>query len=164
MKTLTILRHAKSSWSQPDLPDHDRPLNKRGNRDAPVIGEYLTQAGVRPSLIISSSAVRAWKTARLVAKAISYPVEFLQREPALYHAGVNRIFDVVAAQDNGFNSIMIVGHNPGLTDFANVLVPGVTDNIPTAGFVSILVDADDWDLRVRNSAKLIAFDYPKRHR
>ena len=162
MKTLTIFRHAKSSWEYPDLSDHDRPLNNRGNRDAPKMGKRLKAAGIRPSLIVSSPANRAWTTARIVARTIAYPVEFLQREPKLYHAGVNRIFDVIAAQDDGFNSIMIVSHNPGLTDFANHLVPNLTDNIPTAGFVSVLVDSDDWDLRVRRSVKLLIYDYPKK--
>ena len=164
MKTLTILRHAKSSWDEPGLKDHDRPLNKRGERDAPIMGDRLKSAGVRPSLILSSTAVRAWSTAKIVAKQISYPAEFLHREPGLYHAGVNKLFDVIAAQDEGFNSIMIVGHNPGLTDFANTFVPGLTNNIPTAGFVSVLIDSDDWDLRTRQSAKLIEYDYPKRKR
>lgn len=164
MKTLTIFRHAKSSWSHPELSDHDRPLNNRGKRDAPVMGERLSEAGIRPSLILSSSAVRAWTTARIIAKSISYPAEFLQKEPRLYHAGVNRIYDVIAAQDEGFKSIMIVGHNPGLTDFANELVPGLTTNIPTAGFVAVLVDSDDWNLRSRRSTELIEFDYPKRRR
>ena len=162
MKTLTIFRHAKSSWDHPELSDSDRPLNKRGKRDAPIMGERLKSAGVRPSLILSSPAVRAWKTARILARAIAYPIEFLQREPGLYHAGVNRLLDIIAAQDEGFNSIVVIGHNPGLTDLAHELVPGVTANIPTAGFVSLLVDSDNWDLRVRDSVKLIKYDYPKK--
>ena len=162
MKTLTIFRHAKSSWSHPELSDHDRPLNRRGERDAPVMGERLQAAGIRPSLIVSSSAARAWSTAKTVAQAISYPIEFLHREPDLYHAGVNSLFDIVASQDDGFNSIMIVGHNPGLTDLANSLVPGLTSNIPTAGFVSVELDCDSWDLRTANSAKLLEYDYPKK--
>ena len=126
------------------------------------MGDRLNAAGIRPSLILSSSAVRAWKTARLVAKQINYPVEFLQREPAIYHAGVNNLMDIVSAQDDGFNSIIIVGHNPGFTDLANELIPGLTSNIPTAGFVSVMIDTDAWDLRTRRSAKLIEFDYPKK--
>ena len=109
MKTLTIFRHAKSSWSHPELSDHDRPLNNRGKRDAPVMGERLSEAGIRPSLILSSSAVRAWTTARIIAKSISYPAEFLQKEPRLYHAGVNRIYDVIAAQARGC-TIVLAGH------------------------------------------------------
>lgn len=163
MKTITIFRHAKSSWDQPNLNDHDRPLNKRGKRDAPIMGERMKNAGIRPSLILSSTAVRSWKTAKIIADQIAYPREFLQREPGLYHAGLNKLYDVIAAQDEGFNSITIVGHNPGLTDLANDLIPNVTDNLPTAGFIAVLVDSDDWDLRVQNSAKLIEYDYPKKH-
>ena len=162
MKTLTIFRHAKSSWNHPKLSDHDRPLNKRGERDAPIMGDRLTAAGIRPSLIISSTAVRALTTARLLAKQISYPQEFLQKERDLYHAGVNRLFDVIARQDEGFNSIVVVGHNPGLTDFANVFLPGLTGNIPTAGFVAIEIDSDDWNLRERGDSRLIEYNYPKK--
>jgi len=162
MKTITIFRHAKSSWDQPNLKDHDRPLNKRGERDAPIMGERMKNAGIRPSLILSSTAERAWATAKIIADQITYPREFLQREPGLYHAGLNKLYDVIAAQDEGFNSITIVGHNPGLTDLANDLVPNLTENLPTAGFVSVLVDSDDWDLRIQNSAKLIEYDYPKK--
>ena len=162
MKTLLVLRHAKSSWKKDATDDHDRPLNERGERDAPVMGDRLKAAGVRPSLIIGSSAVRAWKTARIIATQIAYPIEFLQREPGLYHAGVNKLLDIVATQDEGFNSIMIVGHNPGLTDLANEFIPGLTANIPTAGYVSILVGTEDWNLRDRQSAELIEYDYPKK--
>jgi phosphohistidine phosphatase len=162
MKTLTILRHAKSSWKDASLVDHDRPLNKRGKRDLPVMGERMQQAGIRPSLILSSTAVRAWTTAKGIAKEISYPTEFLQREQRLYHAGVRRIIDVLAEQDVGFNSIMIVGHNPGLTDFANYLVPGLTGNIPTCGVVSLTIDADDWNLKEIRKAELAVYDFPKK--
>ena len=163
MKTLTLLRHAKSSWKDASLIDHDRPLNKRGKRDVPVMGERIQQAGIRPSLIVSSTAVRAWTTAKGIAKEISYPAEFLQREQRLYHAGVRRIIDVLAQQDIGFNSIMIVGHNPGLTDFANYLVPDVTSNIPTCGIVSVTIDSEDWDLKKEKPVELAVYDYPKKN-
>jgi phosphohistidine phosphatase len=162
MKTLTIFRHAKSSWDFPDLTDHDRPLNKRGERDAPVMAERLQTAGIRPSLILSSPAVRAWRTAKILARQIGYPVEFLQREPGLYHAGVNKLLDIIAVQDDGFNNIVIVGHNPGLTDLANELEPGLTSNLPTAGFVTLRVETDDWDLRRRGNVELMAYEYPKK--
>ena len=162
MKTLTIFRHAKSSWDFPDLTDHDRPLNKRGERDAPAMADRLRDAGIRPSLILSSTAARAWRTAKIVAREIGYPPEFLHREPGLYHAGVNKLLDVIAVQDDGFNNIVIVGHNPGLTDLANEFEPGLTSNIPTAGFVSLRIDTDDWDLRRRGAVELIAYEYPKK--
>ena len=126
------------------------------------MGDRLKAAGIRPSLILSSSAERASKTARTVAKQISYPIEFLQREPSLYHAGMNKLLDIIAVQDEGFNSIIVVSHNPGLTDLANEFIPRLTSNIPTAGFVSIKIDTDDWNLRTRKSAELITYDYPKR--
>ena len=162
MKTLTILRHAKSSWKDLTLADRDRPLNKRGKRDAPVMGQRLSQSSIRPSLIVSSPAVRAWSTAKIIAREISYPREFLQRDERLYHAGVETLFDVVGEQDQGFNSIMLVGHNPGLTEFANVLMPGVTSNVPTCGLVAVEIDADDWDLRQSSERRLVLYDYPKR--
>jgi phosphohistidine phosphatase len=120
------------------------------------------EAGIRPSLILSSPAVRAWTTARIVAREISYPLEFLQRESSLYLAGVDRLLDLLAAQDAGFNSVVIVGHNPGLTEFANYLLPGVTDNIPSCGIVALNIDTEDWDLRNRKNTELLLYDYPKK--
>jgi phosphohistidine phosphatase len=162
MKTLTLVRHAKSSWKHPELADRERPLNKRGKRDAPVMGRRIEKHGIRPSLLICSPAVRAWKTARVIAGEIGYPIEFLQREDGLYLASLDNWLDVIAAQDNGFNSIMAFGHNPGLTDFANFLSPGLTHNVPTAGVVCINIDCDDWMLYERPETELVVYDYPKR--
>ena len=162
MKTLTLVRHAKSSWKDSSLADRDRPLNKRGNRDAPEMARRIAAAGIRPSLIVSSPAVRAWTTAKAVAKEIGYPIEFLQRENDLYLASLRNILDVLAAQDEKFNSLMVVGHNPGLTTFANYLAPGITHNVPTAGVVSVSIDQDDWNLHGQPAAELVLFDYPKK--
>ena len=161
MKTLTLVRHAKSSWKDTSLADRDRPLNKRGTRDAPEMGRRINAAGIRPSLIVSSPAVRAWTTAKFIADQIGYPREFLQRDSTLYHASVDGILDVIAAQDVGFNSLMLVGHNPGFTQFANFLVPGVTDNVPTAGVVSVALESDDWSLYDRPETTLLLYDFPK---
>lgn len=162
MKTLTLVRHAKSSWKDTSLRDRKRPLNKRGKRDAPIMGQRIAAAGIRPSQIISSPAVRAWKTAQAVATEIGYPAEFLQREEDLYLASLDTLLDVVAAQDSGFNNLMLFGHNPGLTDFANYLSPGLTNNVPTAGVVSVQFDRDDWNLFERPDTELIFYDYPKK--
>jgi len=162
MKTITLLRHAKSSWDNADLVDFDRPLNSRGKKNAPDMARRLKIAGIRPSLILSSPARRAWSTAKLIAAEITYPIEFLQRDRDLYHAGTSRLLDVLATQDEGFNSILMIAHNPGLTDLANDLIPGLTTNLPTCGFVSVLVDVDTWDLRGRRSAELIEYNYPKK--
>jgi phosphohistidine phosphatase len=162
MKSLTIVRHAKSSWKDRGLSDRERPLNKRGNRDAPVMGKRVADAGIRPSQIISSPAVRAWTTAKIFAKELGYPTELLPREDGLYLASLDNLLDVVATQDNGFNNLMLFGHNPGLTDFVNYLVPGLTNNLPTAGVVSVDLDCDDWMLYDRPQAELLLHDYPKK--
>jgi len=163
MKTLTLVRHAKSSWKDRGLSDRERPLNKRGEHDAPLMGQYVAEAGVRPSQIISSPAVRAWTTARIFAGELGYPVEFLQREDGLYLASLDNLLDVVATQDAGFNNLMLFAHNPGLTDFANYLVPGLTNNLPTSGAVSVNLDTDDWMLYDRPKTDLVFYDYPKKH-
>ena len=164
MKTLTLVRHAKSSWKDSSLADRDRPLNKRGERDAPVMARRIAAAGIRPSLIMSSPAVRAWRTAKAIAGEIGYPIEFLQRENGLYLASLRDIQDVILAQDDKFNSLMLIGHNPGLTSFANFLVPGLTDNVPTAGVVTVNIDQDGWNLDEQPLAELVLFDYPKKKR
>jgi len=161
MKTITLVRHAKSSWKHAGISDRERPLNARGKRDAPVMGARIQRHGIRPSLIVSSPAKRAWQTARIVAREIDYPLEFLQREDSLYLASLDQLLDVVAAQDNGFNHLMVVGHNPGLTDFANFLSPGLTNNLQTAAVVSVEIDRDDWMLYERPKTRLLVYDYPK---
>ena len=161
MKILTLVRHAKSDWKDTSLTDRQRPLNARGKRDAPVMGRRIGNHGIRPSLIVASPATRAWTTAKIIAREIDYPNEFLQREDNLYMASLEDLLDVVVAQDDDFNSLMVVCHNPGLTEFANFLVPGLTNNLPTAGVVSVQIDQEDWSLYKRPKTTLLAFDYPK---
>ena len=125
------------------------------------MGKRIVDHGIRPSLIITSPATRAWTTAKIIATEIGYPAEFLQREDSLYLASLDDLLDAVVAQDAGFNSLMVVGHNPGLTEFANFLIPGLTNNLPTAGMVSVQMDQGDWNLYQQPKAELLAFDYPK---
>ena len=164
MKTLTLIRHAKSSWKDAGLADRDRPLNGRGEHDAPIMGSRLREGGIRPSLLISSPANRAWTTARIIAAEIGYPREFLQRDERLYLASPADMIAVLEEQDAGFNSIVLFGHNPGITEFANQLVPDLTQNLPTCGIVSVDIENDDWDLSVLPSRHLKLFDYPKNNR
>jgi len=160
MRTLTLVRHAKSSWQDAGLADRERPLNHRGERDAPNLGRAIAAAGIRPSLIISSPAARCWATARAVAQEISYPMEFLQREESLYLATLDELLDVVLAQDAEFNNLLLVGHNPGLTEFANHLLPGLTNNLPTAGVVAVTFDQPEWSLHVRPQVRLLLHAFP----
>ena len=104
------------------------------------------------------------RQSKAFAKALGYPIEFLQREDGLYLASLDNLLDVVATQDPGFNNLMLFGHNPGMTDFANYLVPGITSNLPTAGFISVNVDCDDWLLYDRPKTELVVHDYPKKRK
>lgn len=127
-----------------------------------MMGRHIVAAGIRPSLILSSPAVRAWTTAKIVAQHLGYPIEFLQREDGLYMASLDEILDVLVAQDAEFNNLLLVGHNPGLTTFANYLVPGLTNNLPTAGVVSVRFEQADWNLYTRPAIELVSYDSPKR--
>jgi phosphohistidine phosphatase len=162
VKRLTIVRHAKSSWSDSTQSDSERPLSERGERDAPYMGARLAARGCRPSLIVTSAASRARATARLIAEALAYPQEFLHSEPELYLAAVPALLGVIARQDQRCADLMIVGHNPGLTDLANRLVGDLwLDNLPTAGIVALDCDTDDWAGITDCPVRIAFYDYPK---
>lgn len=161
MKSLTVVRHAKSSWENPSLNDFDRPLNNRGERDAPKMAERFASTNFRPDIIVSSPAVRAWTTASIFAQKLGYTEDRLRPDDQLFHASIDEILDVIAAQDENVKSLMIVGHNPGLTDFVNFLAPGLTNNLPTAGMVTANINCDDWALYTRPEVEIVLHDFPK---
>ncbi len=161
MKQLTLLRHAKSSWAQNGLSDHDRPLNQRGRHDVPVMGRRLTDHGVRPSLIITSPAKRARQTVKLLAQEIGYPIEFLQTEKPLYLADPATILEVIGLQDDTFSDIIVCAHNPGITDLAGQLSGLSIDNLPTCGIVVVKAETDSWSSIATAPRELITCDYPK---
>ena len=162
MKRLTLLRHAKSSWRDSDLPDHERPLSGRGEKDAPRMGERLGVRRVRPSLIITSTAKRALDTARTIARVLGYPREFVQIEPALYLADPAAILAVIGQQEERFTEILVVGHNPGFTELVNQLLPDLElHNLPTAGVVGMESSAARWTEIAARNTTLLFYDYPK---
>lgn len=162
MKRLTLLRHAKSNWAAPATPDRDRVLAERGERDARIMGRRLLARRARPSLIVSSPAVRALTTAKSIAAALRYPSEFLQLEEALYLATPEEVLDFVLDQQDDFSDLMIVGHNPGLTDLVNRLLPDLRlENLPTGGVVAMDTDAERWADFLAGPARLVYYDYPK---
>jgi phosphohistidine phosphatase len=132
---LLLMRHAKSSWDDPDLEDHDRPLNKRGKRDAPRMGRLLLDQGLGPDLIVTSSAIRARRTGELVAETCGDPP--LQIEPDLYHAGPEEILEVIAALA-GPRRLLVVGHNPGLEELVSMIADEWT-RMPTAAIACATV-------------------------
>ena len=162
MKTLLLVRHAKSSWKDRSLTDHLRPLNKRGRRDAPVIGRRLAERGVEVELMISSSAARAMATAEAIAEEIEYPWDEIVEEDRLYEADTEQILSVLEEQDNWIDSLMLVGHNPGLTALASYLSRSNIGNVPTAGVVDLRYDADTWTGIAALRPSRVVFDYPKK--
>lgn len=145
MKTLFIVRHAKSSWEDPQISDHDRPLLAVGVKKTKRISNFLVQKNVLPELMLSSTAVRAFETARLIAAHIGYPEDQIKSSSNLYHAGSGDIFTELYAIENTVDSVMIFGHNPTLTYFANQYLDPRIENLPTSGLVSIEFGCDKWE-------------------
>jgi phosphohistidine phosphatase len=142
MKTLSILRHAKSSWRDESLDDHDRPLNKRGTRDAPRMGELIREQGLVPDTILSSTARRARDTALAVAAAAGFPddVRFTRQ---LYGAGPGAYLAALRELPAACGHAMVVGHNPGLEELL-ALVTGEPHALPTAGLAVVELPIDSW--------------------
>lgn len=161
MKTLYLCRHAKSDWNQ-DLPDHDRPLNTRGKKSAPVIGTVWKSNAPLPDLWISSSARRARDTAALMINHLRIPVELII-EPNLYHAGIQAWLGVIHQLDQQQDAAALFGHNPGITDVVNYLCDANISNIPTCGLVRIDFYLDDWRLISARTGILVWFEYPRKH-
>jgi len=160
MKTLLALRHAKSSWKDSSLSDHDRPLNKRGKNDAPRIGALLAREELIPDLIIASTAKRAANTAERVAESSGYLGEILYSR-YLYGAGPEDMLEVLNELATDQNCVMIVGHNPGMED----LVEEFADNwerMPTSALAQIELAVGQWsNLKLETSGKLIRVWRPK---
>lgn len=163
MKRLYLVRHAKSSWKNPELDDFDRPLNKRGKRDAPLMGQRLREANVRPDLIISSPAKRARKTAKIIAAQIEYPGKKIQWTESLYAAGTLTLLQILHKIEDSVEQLMLVGHNPGLTLLAELLTSEAVDNIPTSGAFALDLDIESWSQTGEGSGIPVFFDYPKKH-
>ena len=142
MKTLLILRHAKSSWKFPDLSDHDRPLNRRGKRDAPRMGKTLKERGLVPDLVISSTATRAKDTASAVAKHSGYKGKRIRFE-SLYAAEPGAYLAVLRELADNYQRVLIVGHNPGVEELIELLT-GEIHIVPTCTLAQIEFDIEKW--------------------
>lgn len=142
MKSLLILRHAKSSWKNRYLSDHDRPLNKRGKRDAPRMGQLIRNEDLLPDMILTSSAVRALKTAEAVADECSFEDE-IQIVRSFYHGSIGTYLDVLSQVTDDYSRVLIVGHNPGLEDFLEELAGG-WERLPTAALAHISLPLTSW--------------------
>lgn len=142
MKTLLIMRHAKSSWSNLRLSDHERPLNNRGKIDAPLMGQLLKDEDLVPELIISSTAERALSTAEAVALAADFEGE-LKTTRQFYHADPDTYIHVLQMVDDAINCVMVVGHNPGMAELVQDLT-GSREHITTANIAHVELPIDSW--------------------
>jgi phosphohistidine phosphatase len=163
VKTLYIIRHAKSSWENPMMSDLDRPLNERGKRDAPRMGKRLKEKAIHPNVMISSPAKRAFGTAKRIAEALGYPKEKIKKEKSLYHGDEVGMLSAVQDINDKYEVAILFGHNPGLTDFVNSLMDGEMDidNVPTCGVVAFELNLDHWKDAAWGKGKMLFFDYPK---
>jgi len=163
-RTLVVIRHAKSSWSNPLQSDFERPLNDRGERDAPVMGARLKKLGIMPDLVISSTAKRTRQTAKIIAKETGYDTEQIKWEEKLYHCIPAVFEEVIYGVDDAVKTIFIVAHNPGITEFVNELSRDFNiDNMPTCGIVGAHADITEWSAFNLAEKKVFLFEYPKNH-
>lgn len=161
MKKLYLVRHAKSSWDFPHLSDHDRPLNNRGARDAPRMAAYLSNQISAPELFVCSTSLRTNLTASYFLKAFGKPFNSLQKNEKLYHSGINEFEAVVGQLKDGCQSAMLFGHNPGITNYVNVLCNEFIDNIPTCGVAGIELNIGHWGDIGKANGRLLFYYYPK---
>ena len=157
------MRHAKSSWDFEELSDHDRPLNNRGRKDAPLMGRELMSREVAVDLIISSSAVRALTTATLVAKELEYDTEKIAVEEDIYKANKQELLTIIKNIPNQFDRVMLTGHNYSISELANMLSPDLVPTMPTAAVVCLNFDCGTWAEINKNNGSLVFYDFPKNH-
>jgi phosphohistidine phosphatase len=160
MKTLFLVRHAKSSWDDAALTDKDRPLNDRGRRDAPKMGTRLAKRAVKPDLILSSPAVRALSTAEIIAQKLDYRRKDIAVTERLYAVEADDLLDVIHQLGDKVERVMLIGHNPELTELAHRLSGEIT-HMPTCAVAELKFDAKSWSVIGKINPADVLLDYPK---
>ena len=161
-KRLTLVRHAKSERGDASLDDFDRPLNKRGERDATDMADRLADARLMPTLVISSPAARALATARAFAKVLDYPKSRIVRADAAYLASAGQLLEVVRRHGDREAHVMLFGHNPGISGFAARLTGSdALGDVPTCAVMSLLAPVGNWAELEPGQATLEFYDFPK---
>jgi len=160
-KELFLVRHAKSSWDDPTISDHERPLNERGYRNAPEMGRRLSDRGVSPHALISSTALRARTTAEIMAGSLNYPKDQIVFDRALYHACATELQEYIGLLDDTHAFVMLFGHNPGMTSLVSHLYGLALDNLPTCGVVYLKFSAVRWAEASRSMPCEALIDFPK---
>lgn len=163
MKYIYLVRHAKSSWEDYSLSDIERPLNKRGLRDAPFMGKLLNQQHISPDRIITSPAKRALSTAEIFMKEMDIPAEDIIIDNRIYGASPIEMINFITGIPDDFSNIMIFGHNPTFTTLANFLADAKIDNLPTCSVTGIEFSVNTWNETGKSKGKVIFFEYPKKY-
>lgn len=161
MKTLILVRHAKSDWAHESIKDLHRPLNERGYQDAIVMSNKLSADIKCPDLFISSTAIRAYTTASMFASSFGYSREDILITEKIYEASTDSILSVLSAIDKKHNSVIIFGHNPGFTQLFEEISDSYLDNLPTCGILAIQFDFKDWSEILHERGKCILSLFPK---
>jgi phosphohistidine phosphatase len=161
MKKLLIIRHAKSSWDDPSLEDYERPLNKRGKKNAPFMGELLYKKGLLPDKILSSGAKRAKTTAKIFQEKTKFSKE-IEFDDDIYFKDEDDLIYLLQQTDDRVDTLYLVGHNPTLNFLAYYFVD-FDKNIPTCGIVQIDFDVKSWSKISNKNAHFVAFEYPKKY-
>lgn len=162
MKTLILIRHAKSDWHNLNASDFDRPLNTRGQQDAPLMAKRAAERGTVPDLFVASSACRAMQTATLMAPHLAIPKEQIEWREELYLASPSMLMDTIRHTADHIQTLALLAHNPGITELTNRLCPTANiDNVPTSGMVTLSLPIEHWP-DAGKQATLLDFDYPKR--
>jgi len=161
-RTIIFIRHAKSAYANMGQSDFDRPLNERGERDAPTMGKRLADKKLLPHLILSSTAKRTTQTAKKIAAEVCYDKDAIQWVDKLYLASQEIITEIVEAIDDKHCIVFLIAHNPGITYMVNSLNPWLKiDNVPTCGMVACSFTAKHWNDFTKTDKKILFFDYPK---
>jgi len=161
MKTLYIVRHAKSSWKNADLKDIERPLKASGKKDAELVAEQLRKDKIHPEYFLSSPAVRAYATAKIFAKILEFPKDKIEINTSVYGSSVEELHTLILGMDNQYHSLMLFGHDPTLCNFVSFLTKQHYEKVPTSGVVAIQFHADNWNEIQPQSGKVKFFIYPK---
>jgi phosphohistidine phosphatase len=161
MKTLTLLRHAKSSWKHPEIDDFERPLNKRGEEDAPNMGRRFAARAARPDAVVASPARRALETARLFCPEMGYPIKKIVEERRIYGTPAPLLLPVIHDLDDAWGHVLLIGHNPALSDLARLLCRYDGEELPTCALVQISFPVEHWWQVDEGGGRCEFVDYPK---
>ncbi len=164
MLTLYLVRHGKSSWKYPELEDRQRPLKSRGEGDAELMGKLLTKKGIKPGLVLSSPAVRAFQTACIFSEQLGYSKKDILKQDGLYFQGTRSILEAIRQNAGNANDVFVFGHNPDTLDLVNAFAGKDFDNVPTSGVACVQFDVSSWNDISIETGELKWLDYPSLHK